>query len=84
MFSGWQTFYQLTGSAAGALIGLMFIVATLSAQQPNPSSTLGVKLFTTPVVFHLSIVLVVSALALAAGPDADLTSLIMTACAEWG
>ena len=29
MFEGWDNFYLVTGGAAGALIGLMFVVATL-------------------------------------------------------
>src|ERR1700688_4040228 len=30
MFSGWENFYALIGSAAGALIGIMFLVSTLT------------------------------------------------------
>ena len=84
MFSGWQTFYQLTGSAAAELIGLLFIVATLSARRPPPGSEAGVKMFTTPTVFHLALVLVVSALALAPGAEIDSASLVMTAAALVG
>ena len=84
MFSGWQTFYQLTGSAAGELIGLLFIVATLSRGQPQPTSQTGVKVFTTPTVVHLSMVLIVSALALAPGTDNDSACLVMTLCAAVG
>ena len=83
MFSGWQTFYQLTGSAAAELIGLLFIVATLSKGE-QPGAEMGVKLFTTPTVVHLSLVLVVSALALAPGTDNASASLIMTLCALAG
>jgi hypothetical protein len=31
MFQGWDTFFFLIGSSAGALIGLMFVVITLTA-----------------------------------------------------
>ena len=80
MFSGWQTFYQLTGSAAGELIGLLFIVATLTSRQSSPGSEQGVRNFTTPTMFHLALVLVISALALAPGAEIDSASLVMTAC----
>ena len=31
MFEGWDSFYLLVGGGAGALIGTMFVVATLTA-----------------------------------------------------
>jgi hypothetical protein len=31
MFDGWDNFYIIIGSTAGALVGVMFVVATLSA-----------------------------------------------------
>jgi len=31
MFHDWENYYLLIGSAAGALIGLMFVVTTLTA-----------------------------------------------------
>jgi ABC-type polysaccharide/polyol phosphate export permease len=65
MFFGWTPFYQVTGEAAAALVGLLFIVATLSSRQQQDGVHIGVRLFTTPTVFHLSLVLTVSALALA-------------------
>jgi ABC-type polysaccharide/polyol phosphate export permease len=65
MFFGWTAFYQMTGEAGAALVGLLFIVATLSSRQQQDGVHVGVQLFTTPTVFHLSLVLTVSALALA-------------------
>jgi hypothetical protein len=67
MFGGWQSFYQMTGEAAATLTGLLFLVVSLMSGRQVPSTSVGVKLFTTPTVFHLVSVLVVSALALA--PD---------------
>ena len=64
MFFGWSAFYQVTGSASAALVGLLFIVTTLSSRQSEGASQ-GQRLFTTPTVFHLSLVLIMSALALA-------------------
>ena len=64
MFAGWQTFYQMTAEAAATLTGLMFIVVSLSSGRNSPGNERGVVLFTSPTVFHLTSVLVISALAL--------------------
>jgi hypothetical protein len=69
MFSGWQTFYQMTGEAAATLTGLLFIVASLTSGRQSRKHERGVMLFTTPTVFHLASVLAISALALA--PDGE-------------
>jgi hypothetical protein len=84
MFSGWQTFYQMTGEGAATLIGLLFIVASLSSRRQAEANPAGVMLFTTPVVFHLTSVLVVSALALAPGGEGVSPSMIMTLWALGG
>jgi hypothetical protein len=64
MFEGWDEFYFMIGSSAAALIGLLFIVATLSAGRDRSTVETGSKLFTTPLVCHLGAVLVLSAAAL--------------------
>jgi len=33
--AGWDSFYVIVGSAAGALIGLQFVVVTLIADRPH-------------------------------------------------
>ncbi len=35
-FNEWENFYVIVGSAAGALIGLEFVVVTLLADRPPP------------------------------------------------
>jgi hypothetical protein len=65
MLSEWESFYLLTGSAAAALIGLLFIVATLMTDVPQSSAERGDKFYMTPIVFHLCVILVLSAMALA-------------------
>lgn len=64
MFEGWAEFYFMTGSSAAALIGLLFVVATLSAGRDRSTVETGAKLFTTPLVCHFGAVLVLSAAAL--------------------
>jgi hypothetical protein len=34
-FAEWDSFYVIVGSAAGALIGLQFVVLTLIAERPH-------------------------------------------------
>jgi hypothetical protein len=67
MFSGWGEYYLLIGSGAAALIGLLFIVATLTSNMDRSTVRVGASLYTSPIVFHLAVVLVLSAMALAPG-----------------
>src|ERR1700760_1665358 len=62
MFAGWDNFYLMIGSAAGALIGLLFVVATLTGNLGQDKAELGARLYLTPTVFHFAMVLVSSAL----------------------
>jgi hypothetical protein len=60
--SGWNNFYVIVGSAAGALIGLQFVVMTLVAQRPPPRAAEGGATFATPTIVHFGTVLLLSAL----------------------
>jgi len=85
MFSGWQSFYQMTGEVSATLIGLLFIVASFTSGRPDsPVFTRGVSLFTTPVVFHLASILVISALALVPDGVGAFRAAIMTGWALLG
>lgn len=59
---GWQNFYVIAGSSAGALIGLQFVVMTLIADMPaaraDPQAG---DAFGTPTVVHFGMVLLLSA-----------------------
>ena len=57
--AGWDSFYVIIGSAAGALIGLQFVVMTLIANKPTTPAA-GAA-FGTPTVVHFSVVLFLSA-----------------------
>src|SRR6266481_1283995 len=61
--SGWENFYVIVGSSAGALIGLQFVVITLIAEIPveRDAETVG-GAFATPTVIHFGAVLLLSAL----------------------
>lgn len=64
MFEGWHDFYLLIGGASGALIGLLFVVATLAPKMEKDVTPQGTPVYTTPTVFHLACVLGVSGLAM--------------------
>ncbi|MEI9992248.1 MAG: hypothetical protein WDM86_19695 [Rhizomicrobium sp.] len=60
--SEWDSFYVIVGSAAGALIGLQFVVMTLIAERPQPGLAEAGRAFATPTVVHFAACLLVSAL----------------------
>lgn len=58
----WDSFYVIVGSAAGALIGLQFVVMTLIAERPPERAAEAGAAFGTPTIVHFSAVLALSAL----------------------
>ena len=63
MFEGWENFYILIGSAAGALIGLLFVVVTLTGGLDRDRALRGASLFMTPTVVMFATVLLTGAIA---------------------
>jgi len=60
---GWENFYVIVGSSAGALIGLQFVVITLIADMPiAPGYAQASDAFSTPSVVHFGVVLLLSAI----------------------
>ena len=58
----WSNFYIMTGSSAGALTGLMFVVITLVTGIERSQRTRdGISTFSTPTVAHFGAALLVSA-----------------------
>jgi hypothetical protein len=58
----WDSFYVIVGAAAGALIGLQFVVMTLIAENPPKRVAEANPVFATPTIVHFCICLLVSAL----------------------
>jgi len=81
MFDHWDSFFLLIGGAAGALIGLLFIVVTLIRGGDSGARLRGASVYMTPTVAHLAIVLTVSALATAPGSPISAAGVIFGACA---
>jgi hypothetical protein len=59
-FEEWESFYVIVGAAAGALIGLQFVVMTLLADRPPPVEMSAA--YATPTIVHFSAALLLSAL----------------------
>jgi hypothetical protein len=58
----WDSFYVIVGSAAGALIGLQFVVLTLIAERPPTGLAEAGAAFGSPTIVHFGAVLFLSAL----------------------
>jgi hypothetical protein len=58
----WDSFYIIVGPAAGALIGLQFVVMTLIAERPPLRVAETGAAFATPTIVHFSVVLFLAAL----------------------
>jgi hypothetical protein len=64
VLDGWENFYVIVGSFAGALIGLQFVVITLLAEKPIAGGDAQAgSAFATPSVVHFGVVLLLSAIA---------------------
>src|SRR5207244_1064746 len=84
MFEGWDSFYLMIGGASGGLIGLLFVVATLTSGLEQSSITRGTQIYTSPTVFHLGVVLVVSAMTMVPHLSTPVVGTILAACAALG
>jgi hypothetical protein len=58
----WGNFYLIVGSAAGALIGLQFVVLTLIAERPILNIVEANAAFSTPTIMYFVTALLLSAL----------------------
>jgi len=59
--AGWENFYVIVGSSAGALIGLQFVVITLIADMPiGEGGAQASSAFATPTIVHFGSVLLLS------------------------
>jgi len=77
-FAGWDSFYVIVGSAAGALIGLQFVVMTLIAERPPLRAAEAGAAFATPTIVHFGAALLLSALLRAPWQA------VMPAAVAWG
>src|SRR4051812_24553066 len=74
----WESFYVIVGAAAGALIGLQFVVMTLIAERPRHGDDDTAGAFATPTIVHFGASFFLAALV--AAPWHSIT----TVAAIWG
>jgi hypothetical protein len=81
----WDGFYLIIGSAAGALIGLQFVVLTLLAQKslPKGAAQTGTVML-TPTIVHFGVALLVSALLRAPRQTTDLPLALLSIIGIFG
>lgn len=81
----WSSFYEMTGSAAAALTGLMFIVITLVSGverlRRNPE---GISTYSTPTVVHFSAAFLISAVLCAPWHWLLAPAIVLGLCASTG
>jgi hypothetical protein len=66
MLSEWHEFYGLLGTAAAALVALLFVAVSIgtSVLTPEPASRRNTATYLSPVVFHYANILFLSLIAL--------------------
>jgi len=75
MLAGWHEFYALLGTAAAALVALLFVAASIGASVLTPGGG-ATRTFMSPVIFHYTSILFISLIALI--PPHTFTSLGIT------
>ena len=80
----WDSFYVIVGTAAGALIGLQFVVMTLIAQQASLGVAEGSRAFGTPTVVYFSVTLLLSAVLRAPWPGVTAVAVASFVIGLWG
>jgi hypothetical protein len=65
VFAGWNNFFFMVGSSGGGLIGLLFVVVTLTSGAERPQALHGARIYLTPTALHFAVVLTMSAVAIA-------------------
>jgi hypothetical protein len=67
LFPAWVTFYEIVGSASGALAGLMFVVIAIVADARGATES-QLAAFGTPTVIHFGAALLLAAVSAAPWP----------------
>ena len=70
MFHGWESFYILIGTGAASLIGLLFVVVTLTQGRERSQTMRGISIYMTPTVIDFAVVMIASALVTSPLPGA--------------
>lgn len=77
MLERWHEFYALLGTAAAALVALLFVAVSVGAIAMTPERAGGTRTFMSPVVFHYSNILFLSLIMLVPGQSPRLLGWIL-------
>ena len=83
-FTAWESFYVIIGSASAVLMGLQFVVVTLSTEINAPGGGSAVGAFSTPTIVHFCAVLTVAAIVSAPWPSLGGAAVALGVCAVAG
>jgi hypothetical protein len=67
MFEGWDNYFVLLGTASAGLIGLLFVVITLTSNFERSRALWAAGIYMTPIAVHFAAVLTISAIAMVPG-----------------
>ena len=84
MFAGWENYFMLLGAAAGGLIGLLFVVVTLTAGLERSRALRASEIYLTPTLVHFAVTLVSSAVAVAPRVNPRVAAVILAVAALAG
>jgi hypothetical protein len=68
MSGEWETFYLMVGSSAAALIGLLFVVITLTSDIRPDAAEVSGRVYLKPTVYHFGATFLISAAAIMPEP----------------
>jgi hypothetical protein len=82
LLAAWHEFYALLGTAAAALVALLFVAASIGAGYFSAGRTSPTRTFTSPIVFHYTYILFLSLISLIpANSDVLLAAIIAVSSA---
>jgi hypothetical protein len=83
-FAAWESFYVIIGSSAAVLIGLQFVVMTLTADIDTRDDGSAVGAFATPTIVHFCAALFVAAVMSAPWPALLGADILLGVCGAVG
>lgn len=86
LMAGWDSFYVITGSAAAALTGLMFVVIALTGEglEATPNTIALVRAWGTPTIVHFGAVLLMATILTTPGHSVLTLSVCVGGCGVAG
>jgi hypothetical protein len=84
MFAGWENYFMLLGAASGSLIGLLFVVVTLTSGIERSRALRASAIYLTPTLIHFAVTLVSSAVAVVPAMKPRVAAVILIVAALMG